>query len=305
MTRPRISIVTPSYNQGRYLEETIRSVHDQAYPNLEHIIIDGGSTDESVDVIRRHAPRLAYWVSEKDAGQADALNKGFALATGEIFGFINSDDLLEPGALERVAVRFERGARWVTGNVRCFGEGRPDEILHVRRIDEGRADARAQWLGRSVVWQQGSFWSGEFTRSLGAFRTDLNFVFDWEFWLRIRLRAGVIPDVADDVLGAFRLHEDSKTMSRSDRFEPELARIRREYRSGLSPRERFLARMLERRCVADYLQSRSVRNAKSGRRRAALADVGRSLAAWPPVACTRRTLGALRLIASSPRGERP
>lgn len=297
MSIPRISIVTPSFNQGPYLEETIDSIHGQGYPNLEHIVIDGGSSDESVRIIERHAPRLAYWVSEKDRGQADALNKGFARATGDIFGFINSDDLLEPGTLARLAELFGGGARWVAGAIRCFGAGRADEVMHVRRFDESAAGARAQWLGRSVVWQQGSFWAGDLTRQLGGFRTDLHYVFDWEFWLRLRLRGGVTPVVVDEVLGAFRLHEDSKTMSRSDRFEPELAAVRREYRGLLPRRERWRARLLERRCIAEYFQSRSVRNALSGRPGAALADVGRSLAWWPALACTRRTAGALRLIA--------
>ena len=100
MEFPRISIVTASYNQGKFIEETIRSVLDQDYPNLEYIIIDGGSKDESVDVIRRYEKQLAYWVSEKDKGAADAIAKGFARATGEIFAYLNSDDLYLAGSLQ-------------------------------------------------------------------------------------------------------------------------------------------------------------------------------------------------------------
>src|SRR6185312_15779847 len=94
---PRVSIVTPSYNQGQFIEETIRSVLLQGYSNLEYIVIDGGSTDNTVEIIKRYEPWLSYWVSEPDAGQTNAINKGFAVATGEIFGFINSDDLLVQG----------------------------------------------------------------------------------------------------------------------------------------------------------------------------------------------------------------
>src|SRR5262245_41237730 len=103
MKPPRISIVTPSYNQGKFIEETIRSVIDQGYTNLEYIIIDGGSTDESIDIIRRYEKHLAYWVSESDRGAADAISKGFTRATGEIFAYLNSDDVYLPGTLQTIA----------------------------------------------------------------------------------------------------------------------------------------------------------------------------------------------------------
>src|SRR5438105_9693294 len=110
-----LSIITPSFNQGQFLEETILSVLNQRYPNLEYIIIDGGSSDNSVDIIRRYESELAYWVSEKDRGQVDAINKGFVRATGEITGFINSDDVYLPGTFAAVTDHFERDPKceWV------------------------------------------------------------------------------------------------------------------------------------------------------------------------------------------------
>ena len=103
----KISIITPSYNQGQYLEETIRSVRDQPYPNLEYIIMDGGSTDNSVEIIKKYESRLAHWESRPDDGQADAINKGFNMATGDILGWLNSDDYYKPGALTEVAEYFD------------------------------------------------------------------------------------------------------------------------------------------------------------------------------------------------------
>src|SRR5262249_38814525 len=105
---PRVSIVTPSYNQGSFLEETIRSVLLQGYPNLEYSVIDGGSTDESVEVLRRYEPWLTRWVSEADAGQSAAINLGFLPATGDVFGWLNSDDVYEPGALAHAATYLAR-----------------------------------------------------------------------------------------------------------------------------------------------------------------------------------------------------
>src|SRR5438552_10674229 len=115
---PRISIVTPSFNQGQFIEETIRSVLDQNYPNLEYLGIDGGSTDQTIDIIRKYEPQLSYWVSEKDRGQVHAINKGLARAKGEIFGFFNSDELNKPGTFAAVGEYFEKRPQtgWVCGD---------------------------------------------------------------------------------------------------------------------------------------------------------------------------------------------
>src|SRR5215211_7462751 len=127
---PKLTIITPSFNQGRFIEQTIRSVLDQGYDNLEYLIVDGGSTDETLEVLRRYEDRLAWWVSEPDEGQTDALNKGLRRATGDYVAYINSDDYYLPGAFAQAIEQLERSnARWAAGRARYVG---PDgELLEV------------------------------------------------------------------------------------------------------------------------------------------------------------------------------
>ena len=114
---PKISIITPSYNQGQFLEETICSVLDQGYPSLEYIVIDGGSTDNSGEIIQKYAPHLAYWVSEKDSGQVEAIQKGFDRATGDVVAWLNSDDVYMPGTLDKIGAAFhDMDTAFVYGN---------------------------------------------------------------------------------------------------------------------------------------------------------------------------------------------
>src|ERR1051325_1982421 len=127
----KLTIVTPSFNQGRFLEETILSVLKQGYEPLEYIVIDGGSNDESVSIIRRYEDKLAYWVSEKDRGQVHAINKGLAKATGDVFAFINSDDVYLPGAFNAALGHFDDNpeCKWVCGDTIMFGEGHDTQLI--------------------------------------------------------------------------------------------------------------------------------------------------------------------------------
>jgi len=151
---PVISIVTPSYNQVQFLEETILSVLNQDYPNIEYIVIDGGSTDGSVDIIRKYADRLAYWVSEPDRGQAHAINKGFARATGDLLGWLNSDDLYLPGALSAVAEAYaDNPGCLIAANVINFDEHTGAEQL-VRQSGITLARFIGFWSEPRPVWHQ-------------------------------------------------------------------------------------------------------------------------------------------------------
>lgn len=205
---PRISIVTPSYNQGQYLEQTVCSVLSQRYPELEYIIIDGASTDCSIDIIKRHEEHLSYWVSEPDRGQPHALNKGFQRASGEILGYVNSDDVLAPGALARVAEAYRPGEMALyAGPVEDF-----DSKGTVRVVDQSGLEFRnmLRYWDRKGSWHQpGIFFSRSVYDECGPFDESLPFSFDYDFVCRALQCCKVVH--LDGILARFRLHPGSKT----------------------------------------------------------------------------------------------
>ncbi len=210
---PRISIVTPSYNQGQFIEETIRSVLLQGYPDLEYIIIDGGSTDGAVDIIKKYSPWLKHWVSEPDRGQAHAINKGLEHCSGEIFQFINSDDSLTVSCLYIVATEFGEADTFAGGVIHYDGEG--ETLFHNDGLTPKRLVAR-----RCVFRQPGVWHLRDRVVDIGGFDESYQFVFDKEFVVRFLYR---FPKVAYTTfpLVRFRLHEKSKTVSQDEYFEIE------------------------------------------------------------------------------------
>lgn len=219
----RISIITPSFEQVQYLEECLRSVHDQAYPAVEHIVVDGGSTDGSRQVIERHAHELAWWCSEADRGQSHALNKGLAHATGEVFGWINSDDLLLPGSLERVGAAFAEDPNLVV--LTCVRRLRhPDGREEPMAMDD--ADDPERLFTAPRINQQCTFFRMDAVRAVEGLEERLHCVMDYELWLQVLLRYGTAGvRVVPWELAVFRAHAASKTARMRAAFLDEQASV--------------------------------------------------------------------------------
>jgi glycosyltransferase involved in cell wall biosynthesis len=232
---PRISVVTPSYNQGAFIEETIRSVLLQGYPNLEYVIFDGGSSDDSADVIRKYEPWLAHWTSERDRGQAHAINKGLDLCTGEIFNWVNSDDVLAPGALRAVgeAMGSERSSDAsssgacdaAAGAVQNFDASGPGRVLRNRNITALNLAGKYNGVAMS---QPGVWVRTQKLKDIGAIDESFTCSFDSELLFRYFFHHSKIAYI-DAVLINFRLHRDSKTVSRSSVFKTENIAILRKF----------------------------------------------------------------------------
>lgn len=230
---PKISIVTPSYNQASYLEDTLKSILNQNYPNLEYIVMDGGSTDGSVDIIKKYADRLTYWESAPDKGQADAIFRGFEHATGEILGWVNSDDLLLPGSLDKVGNWFRKHPEeeWVIGGsvlIDHYGKriyarfGLPKADLGVKVTFK-----RLLLHNCGGFHQPASFWKRNVFFLGGGYDRSLRFCFDYDmyFLLAKRRNSGRIRSF----LAAFRFHQDSKTSTLDNIFHKENEILWRKY----------------------------------------------------------------------------
>ena len=219
---PRISVITPSFNQGRLIEQTILSVISQQYPNLEFLILDGGSTDNTVEIISKYEKQITYWHSKKDNGQASAINEGFNRATGSILCWINSDDMYLPGIFNMVATYFteETSPRIVFGN--CIHVN--DETGKVRGSSVTRAHERLDLSLCDYIIQPSSFWNRAAWTLTGKLNEAMNFAFDWDWFIRAK-RAGVDLLPLAEYLSIYRIHENHKSGSGGAKRIEELQRI--------------------------------------------------------------------------------
>jgi len=284
---PKITIVTPSFNQGQFIEETICSVLDQNYPNLEYIVVDGGSTDQTIEVIRKYEPQLSSWVSEKDRGQVHAINKGLARATGEIFGFLNSDDLYMPGTFAVVGEYFEKRpeTEWVCGDTIMFEEGRPDELIET--VVPKSAAHCLSWAYTAA--QPGHFWRRELLGD--GFDEAWPYDFDHDLYVRLLL-AGHKCQYIPRPFARYRLHEASKTVAENHRQIAEFDRSAEVYENLLEGSDR-------RWCRATRFLRKSYAASESGDKSEGARWLMRSLATYPEGLAQRPFWGCFRKLAGS------
>ncbi|WP_118952601.1 glycosyltransferase family 2 protein [Taibaiella helva] len=227
----KVSIITPSYNQGQFIEETIQSVLMQTYRNIEYILVDGGSTDDTMAVVERYRDRIDIVIHEKDKGQSDAINKGFRLATGTLAGWINSDDLLKPFCVEEIVSLYRQNPEDAIFYGALLdiidGDGVKKET---RRLEIGSREAL---LNKNYnVVQPGSFYNLEIMKSIGFVDETIHYCMDLDLWLRL-LQHGGIKFCQERPLAAFRIWEESKTSTGKRKFLKDIDRILARHHASL------------------------------------------------------------------------
>jgi len=215
MVLPKISIVTPSLNQGQFLEECIKSILDQGYENLEYIIIDGGSSDCSIDIIKKYKQFITYWVSEIDRGQSHAINKGFLRSTGDIVSWLNSDDLLAKGTLKKISNIFSEDNEidMVYGDYYFVD----NNGIPIKLWTQLKYSSTALWSGYNFITQPGSFYKRKIIDEVGFLDETLHYLMDFDLYLKLDLKKTRIKYIPE-VLSYFRLHDGSKTSEFKNKF---------------------------------------------------------------------------------------
>lgn len=212
---PKISVITPSYNQAQFIERTILSVLDQKYPNLEYIVVDGKSTDNTMDIVRKYEGRLR-WISEPDQGQSDAINKGLRMASGDILCYLNSDDLLKPGSLQTVAQHFQAQpeALWLTGYCTNIDANDAPIQSFARTYKNFLLREYQPWtlITINYISQMSTFWRRSAQEKIGLFSVDHHLVMDYDYWLRLQKLGR--PIIVRQDLSAFRIHQMTKSTNR-------------------------------------------------------------------------------------------
>jgi len=275
-----VSIITPSFNQAAYLEQTITSVLNQDYPNIEYIVVDGGSTDDSVAVIKKYADKLAYWVSEKDHGQADAINKGFARATGEIIAWLNSDDYYLPGTISAAVKVFEEHPDVVLayGNMLAVDErGKTFNSLTYKQL------TLEDLLCFQIIGQPAVFMRRSALQLTGGLDPVFHFMLDHHLWIRIAQRGNILH--VPQTWAAARYHAEAKNRAKAAEFGRDAFRIL-DFAKQDKTFAPILARVSRRaHASANRVDSRYLLD--GGRPFAALSAWMRALFIHPPTALAR------------------
>ncbi|MCH8341876.1 MAG: glycosyltransferase [Chloroflexi bacterium] len=247
---PLVSIVTPSFNQAAFLEGTIRSVLEQDYPRIEYIVVDGGSSDGSLEIIRSIEGQIAAWISEPDEGQTAAINKGFDMASGEILAYLNSDDLYRPGAIREAVEYLDTHPE--VGMVYLDAHFIDESGEVIGRFPAAQTDYKRLRRGYVHIPQQAAFFRAELWEQVGPLDPTFQFAMDYDLWVRIASRSSIryLPRP----WAAFRLHGQTKTLTAADRCWPEMIRVHR--RLGGSVFSIIYAKYLIRRAVEPILPLR-------------------------------------------------
>jgi glycosyltransferase involved in cell wall biosynthesis len=242
--QPLVSIITPSYNHARYIEATIQSVLMQDHPRIEYIVADGGSNDGTVDVVKKYENKLAWWVSEKDKGQTDAINKGFARATGSILAWLNSDDTYEPGAVSAAVKYLQEHPEvgMVYGDCNFINES--GKVIG--RFNSAQTDYRLLRQGYVHIPQQTMFFRAELWKQVGPLDPSFYFAMDYDLWTRIAAHSAI--KYVPQTWANFRLHTSGKTIVSDDRCWPEMVRVH--YRDGGSLFSVIVAKYYIRKLIA-------------------------------------------------------
>ena len=290
MATPRFTIITASYNQSTFLEAAIRSVLEQHRSDVEHVVLDGGSTDGSVEVLRRYDRSLAYWVSTPDGGQPAAWNAGVRRARGAIVGFLNSDDLYMAGALDEIAKLADANAEaeWLIGGTKYFGEGSGD--LSYPGVSPVRASQVLYF--EAYAPQPGHFWRRALIDRVGPFDETMRFSFDLDFFVRCAL-AGARAASTSRVIAAFRFHAASKTATINDVQVAETRAVEARHWPAIERRDGVRAR-LARANYHGHLALRDVRLEK--RSGAAWRHLGVALRRYPSLLATRALYGTIQRL---------
>lgn len=233
---PKITIITPSYNQGQFIEATIRSVLAQNYPNLEYFIFDGGSTDNTIDVIKKYDKYITYWESQKDKGQSHAINKGFKVASGDIIGWLNSDDLFFPETLQRVANYFkDKNYRKI-----LYGEGiyLLDKYQLAIKNTTARLSNKHPITLCDFIIQPSTFWGRTVVEEVGELDEDLHYGFDWDWFIKANNKNIPFQMVKED-FSVYRIHAQHKSSTAGYKRTKELAKIYETY-NGLTVADAYL-----------------------------------------------------------------
>lgn len=287
MGKPLVSVITPSFNQGLFLEETIESVLAQTYRPIEYIVIDGGSTDGSIDIIRKYDSRLAYWVSEPDRGQSHGINKGLRRSTGAIIGWLNSDDTLMPDAVARVVDAMQDTPMVIHGSVRLVDAD--SNIIARPKLSKRNQEFGLQTIvGEGLVNQPGTFWNRAVMDRTGYLNENLDYIMDYELWVRMALAGAVFNRLSDPPLATYRLAYDTKTVGALHKVgleklsvldwlmsDPELPA-----KTCLSPAE--LERLARRAGALANLKIARGYARITGLRVQALRHLARAIWMWPP-----------------------